>query len=123
MIGCQGKRELRGKVESLLQSQTEVAPSQETLSVRDAAGPAGDTAPGSAPADSRRPPDPEDESTLIMRPPVPGLRQLGRYRVSTLIGLGGMGEVYRAHDTLLKRDVAVKVLRPESVHDPESLDG
>jgi serine/threonine protein kinase/tetratricopeptide (TPR) repeat protein len=44
---------------------------------------------------------------------VPGAR-LGAYEVLTLIGSGGMGEVYRAHDTKLGRDVALKVL-PESL--------
>ncbi len=38
---------------------------------------------------------------------------LGSYRVIDIIGAGGMGEVYRARDTLLKRDVAIKVL-PDS---------
>src|SRR6476660_4561753 len=43
----------------------------------------------------------------------PGTR-LGPYEVTAQIGVGGMGEVYRATDTNLKRAVAIKVL-PESV--------
>jgi serine/threonine protein kinase len=42
----------------------------------------------------------------------PGTR-LGSYEIGKPIGAGGMGEVYRAHDTSLERDVAIKVL-PES---------
>jgi hypothetical protein len=42
-------------------------------------------------------------------PLAPGFR-LGPYDVSALIGTGGMGEVYRATDTNLKRQVALKVL-------------
>ncbi len=38
----------------------------------------------------------------------PGSR-LGPYEVTALIGQGGMGEVYRARDTKLGRDVAIKV--------------
>ena len=40
--------------------------------------------------------------------------RFGSYEVAALIGVGGMGEVYRATDTTLKRDVALKVL-PESL--------
>jgi Tol biopolymer transport system component len=50
----------------------------------------------------------------------PGTR-LGPYEIGDLIGAGGMGEVYRAHDTRLARDVAVKVLRARSGGDPELL--
>ncbi len=50
----------------------------------------------------------------------PGTR-LGPYEITAQIGEGGMGEVYRATDTNLGRDVAIKVL-PESVaQDPERL--
>ena|SRR5947208_12539911 len=38
-----------------------------------------------------------------------GLR-MGPYEIAAAIGAGGMGEVYRAHDTRLNRDVAIKVL-------------
>jgi Tol biopolymer transport system component len=48
-------------------------------------------------------------------------RRLGRYEILTPLGAGGMGEVYRARDTRLDRDVAIKIL-PESVaRDPERL--
>jgi Tol biopolymer transport system component/predicted Ser/Thr protein kinase len=47
--------------------------------------------------------------------------QLGPYEVLALIGAGGMGEVYRARDSRLKRDVALKVLPAAFVHEPERL--
>jgi serine/threonine protein kinase len=49
----------------------------------------------------------------LTMPLAPGVR-LGPYEVVAPIGAGGMGEVYRARDTRLNRDIAVKVL-PEAV--------
>jgi eukaryotic-like serine/threonine-protein kinase len=50
----------------------------------------------------------------------PGVR-LGAYEIVALVGAGGMGEVYRAHDTKLGRSVAVKVLPEAFAADPERI--
>src|SRR5215470_18022930 len=49
-------------------------------------------------------------------------RSLGSYEVKGLLGCGGMGEVYLARDSKLKRDVAIKVLPADFVRDPERID-
>jgi Tol biopolymer transport system component len=46
---------------------------------------------------------------------------LGQYEIRSPLGAGGMGEVYRAHDTRLDRDVAIKVLPDYLTSDPERL--
>jgi serine/threonine-protein kinase len=46
-------------------------------------------------------------------------KQFGQYEITALIGAGGMGEVYRARDTRLTREVAIKVLPPELARDEE----
>ena len=51
----------------------------------------------------------------------PGTR-LGVCEIVALIGAGGMGEVYRARDTKLKRDVAIKALPAEFSRDPERIE-
>ena len=53
-------------------------------------------------------------------PLVPGTR-LGAYEVTSQIGVGGMGEVYRATDTKLGRPVAIKVLPSAVAQDAERL--
>src|SRR5437764_7658385 len=47
--------------------------------------------------------------------------KLGPYVIQSAIGAGGMGEVYRAHDARLNRDVAIKVLPASFSSDPDRL--
>ena len=52
---------------------------------------------------------------------LPAGTRLGPYEIRSAIGAGGMGEVYRAHDTTLGRDVAIKVLSASVSRDPARL--
>ena len=53
---------------------------------------------------------PGDSENCVYRPPSPA--QLGRFEIIELLGRGGMGEVYRAFDPALGRDVAIKCIAP-----------
>ncbi|MBF6613635.1 MAG: protein kinase [Chloroflexi bacterium] len=49
-------------------------------------------------------------------------RRLGKYQIESLVGRGGMAVVYRAHDTVLNRSVAIKVLEPALAVDPKAVE-
>ena len=93
---CRGDEALRLEVESLL--------AQESSAERFMSVPAAVLA-GSAGLD-------QPARTLI------GAR-FGSYTIRSLLGVGGMGEVYRAHDETLGREVAIKVLSPAFTADPD----
>ena len=93
---CAGDIELRREVESLLASHDQAASFIE------------------------RPPSDIAAGMIAEKHSVIG-RTLGHYTIQSKIGAGGMGEVYRAHDTRLDRDVAVKILPEHLAQDAEAL--
>eukprot|EP00913_Durusdinium_trenchii_P028382 g26610.t1 len=89
----------RGK---LLRSETETAEFQETMIT------------GAQPDASANPSRPLDEEIDFLAPPEQAdeIGRLGDYRVLDVLGVGGMGVVFRAEDTKLKRIVALKAMKP-----------
>jgi len=63
------------------------------------------------------PEDPADQTQALPKPP--GRPRIGKYEIVKPIGRGGMGAVYRAFDPVLEREVALKVMLPETAGDPE----
>jgi serine/threonine protein kinase len=64
---------------------------------------------------------PVDDATVTLGGAALAGRQFGPYRIVSPIGAGGMGEVYRAHDSNLGRDVAMKTLPAEFARNPDRL--
>ena len=68
---------------------------------------------------------PHDGSLLVtddeLIDPLLGSVLLEQFRIEEQIGTGGMGTVYRAHQTTVGRDVAIKVLRPELARDEQAV--
>jgi len=92
---CAGDDALRAEVESLLANQSRADALGTGLGIR--------------------------ESALRIRTDELIGKQIGVYRIDSRLGAGGMGEVYRARDTKLGRDVAVKFLPRAFTTDPDRL--
>ena len=93
---CAGEPNLRSELDSLLQYASESAAFLETPpAVFTTTTPAVD-----------------DTSHMLGR-------AVGAYRIVSLLGRGGMGEVYRARDSKLNREVAIKILPPPFMDDPD----
>jgi serine/threonine-protein kinase len=110
---CVGDDSLRREVESLLAQEEQAGSFLEASPLQDIAAQAARDAMsfGGEPSESQ---NAAQETSLVGR-------QLGSYLVRAKIGEGGMGEVYRAFDTKLRRDVALKVLPKPFARDPERL--
>ena len=65
--------------------------------------------------------DAEAPTLVAAHPVLSDGTQLGPYTIVSRLGVGGMGEVYRAHDSTLGREVAIKVLPEIFTNDPERL--
>ncbi|HYE73885.1 MAG TPA: protein kinase [Blastocatellia bacterium] len=101
---CREDHELRREVESLLEAHNQA----DSFTARAPVKLIQDVISGSEPDTCAIP------QTIIGR-------TLSHYQIKSLLGKGGMGEVYRAQDLRLDRDVAIKILPPRLASDPDAL--
>jgi serine/threonine protein kinase len=99
---CAGDEDLRRELSSLLAAEQKVGDFMES--------PALDIAAKAV----------AQEQSPAKHPSLIG-RELGPYKIEKLLGVGGMGEVYLAHDAKLARKVALKILPPQFTSDPERI--
>jgi predicted ATPase len=110
--------DVRREVESLLEAHAAAGPLDRVAAqLRESHSTVIVPTTGSGPATDS---DADRSSARSSAPLAPGCR-LGRYEIRSALGAGGMGEVYRAFDTRLGREVAIKVLRQRAHLRPGAL--